>query len=239
MSTSPMDDLKAYAASLTDSVSVEETDTVVASVLRAPRGGRLPLKQRVTAVGVVIATFLSANVGLAAAAQNAAPGDALYGVDRAYERIAAFVGISNSRTEERLQEANDLAERGDASAALAAASAALDALSSSLEDPGSGADDQSAASIREASSEITRAIPENGNSRPEFVNDMMAETRMVIRLANEMREAAATGDASEAAKKLKDRAKKLSDKAKKEKANNSDGDKPQSNNGIGSGNSTP
>lgn len=239
MSTSPMDDLKAYAASLTDSVSVEETDAVVAGVLRAPRGGRLPLKQRVTAVGIAIATFLSANVGLAAAAQNAAPGDVLYGVDRAYERIAAFVGISNSRAEERLQEANDLAERGDASAALAAASAALDALSSSLEDPGSGADDQSAASIREASAEITRAIPENGSARPEFVNDMMAETQMIVRLAHEMREAAASGDASDAAEKLKNQAKKLADKAKQEKANNADKDKPKSNNGNGSDDSTP
>lgn len=237
MSTSPMDDLKAYAASLTDSVSVEETDTVVASVLRAPRGGRLPLKQRVTAVGVVIATFLSANVGLAAAAQNAAPGDALYGVDRAYERIAAFVGISNSRTEERLQEANDLAERGDASAALAAASAALDALSSSLEDPGSGGDVESAASVREASADITRAIPENGNSRPEFVNDMMAETRMIVEMAQKLRDE--EGNASDAAKELRDRAKKLSDKAKKEKANNSDKDKPKTNNGNSNGNNAP
>lgn len=235
MSTSPMDDLKAYAASLTDSVSVEETESAVAGVLRAPRGGRLPLKQRVTAVGVVIATFLSANVGLAAAAQNAAPGDALYGVDRAYERIAAFVGISNPRAEERLQEANVLAERGDASAALAAASAALDALSSSLEDPGSGADDQSAASIREASSELVQAIPQNGNSRPEFVNDMMAETRMIVQLAQEMREAAANGDAAEAAKKLKDQAKKIAERAKQEKASNADKDKPKNN----SGNSTP
>ncbi|MDH3194368.1 MAG: hypothetical protein OEM40_08630, partial [Acidimicrobiia bacterium] len=206
-----------------------------AGVLRAPRGGRLPLKQRVTAVGVVIATFLSANVGLAAAAQNAAPGDALYGVDRAYERIAAFVGISNPRAEERLQEANVLAERGDASAALAAASAALDALSSSLEDPGSGADDQSAASIREASSELVQAIPQNGNSRPEFVNDMMAETRMIVQLAQEMREAAANGDAAEAAKKLKDQAKKIAERAKQEKASNADKDKPKNN----SGNSTP
>lgn len=233
MSTSPMDDLKAYAASLTDSVSVEETDAVVARVLRAPRGGRLPLKQRVTAVGVVVATFLSANVGLAAAAQNAAPGDALYGVDRAYERIAEFVGISNSRTEERLQEANDLAERGDATAALAAASAALEALSSSLEEPGSGADDQSTASVREASAEITRAIPQNGNARPEFVNQMMAETRLMIQFAHDMREAAANGDSSDAAKKLKDRAKKLTDAAKQENTNNSNKDKPKSNNGNG------
>lgn len=231
MSTSPMDDLKAYAASLTDSVSSEETDTVVATVLRAPRVVRTPLKQRVTAVGVVVATFLSANVGLAAAAQNAAPGDALYGVDRAYERIAEFVGISNSRTEERLQEANDLANRGDASAALAAASAALEAVSSSLEEPGSGDSDAAAASVREASVEITSAIPENGNSRPEFVNDMMAETRLIVQLAHEMREAAADGNASDAAKKLKDAAKKLKDKAKKEKANNSDKDKPKSSNG--------
>lgn len=228
MSTSPMDDLKAYAASLTDSVSIAETDAVVAGVLRAPRGGRQPVKQRVTAVGVVIATFLSANVGLAAASQNAAPGDALYGVDRAYERIAEFVGISNPRTEERLQEANELANRGDASAALAAASAALEAVSSSLEDPGSDAFGEAANSIREASEEITDAIPTSGTSRPEFVNDMMAETRMIVELAHLLRDAAKTdGNASEAAKELKDRAKGLSEKAKQEKANNSDMGKPE------------
>jgi len=232
MSTSPMDDLKAYAASLTESVSIEETDAVVSGVLRSPRGGRLPVKQRVTAVGVVIATFLSANVGLAAASQNAAPGDALYGVDRAYERIAAFVGISNPRTEERLQEANELANRGDASAALAAASAALEAVSSSLEDPGSDGYRETANSIREASEEITDAIPASGNPRPEFVNDMMAETRLIVELAHQLRDAAQTdGDASEAAKALKDRAKGLSDKAKEEKANNSDKEKPKIQNG--------
>ena len=78
--------------------------------------------------------------------------------------------------------------------------------------------------MREASVEITSAIPENGNSRPEFVNDMMAETRLIVQLAHEMREAAADGNTSDAAKKLKD-------KAKKEKANNSDKDKPKSSNG--------
>lgn len=228
MSTSPMDDLKAYAASLTDSVSMAETDAVVAGVLRAPREGRQPVKQRVTAVGVVIATFLSANVGLAAASQNAAPGDALYGVDRAYERIAEFVGISDSRTEERLQEANDLANRGDASAALAAASAALEAVSSSLEDPGSDSYREAANSIRQASEEITHAIPASGNSRPEFVNDMMTETRMIVELAHQLRDAAKTaGNASDAAKELNDRAKELSERAKNEKANNSDKENPK------------
>jgi len=50
-----------------------------------------------------------------------------------------------------------------------------------------------------------------------------------------MREAAANGDAAEAAKKLKDQAKKIAERAKQEKASNADKDKPKNN----SGNSTP
>lgn len=233
MSKSSMDELKAFAASLAESVPVEETDAVVARALRTPRGGRAPLKQRLTAVGIVVSTFLSANVGLAAAAQNAAPGDALYGVDRAYERIAAFVGISNPRTEERLREASDLADRGDASAALAAASAALEALSSSLDVPGPITFTDAANSVNDASSELSQAIPGSQSSRPEFTTDMINETRILLDLVEQVRKAAQDGepgDAADAARQLKDQAKRVSDTARDNRNSNPN---PSSTNGSG------
>ena len=207
-----MDELKAYSASLADSVSVAATDTAVTQALRAPHEAPVSFKQRLTTMGIVIATFLSANVGLAAASQNAAPGDLLYGVDRAYERVAEFVGISSGRTEERLQEATELVDRGDASAALAAGATALESLSSSLEDPGSDLTE----SLTEATHSLADLPPAAENAQPEFVADVLAETRLFLQLVEQVRWAAKNGepgDAADAAKALKEQANRMSEKA--------------------------
>ncbi len=189
-----MDELKAYSASLADSVSVAATDTAVTQALRAPHEAPVSFKQRLTTMGIVIATFLSANVGLAAASQNAAPGDLLYGVDRAYERVAEFVGISSGRTEERLQEATELVDRGDASAALAAGATALESLSSSLEDPGSDLTE----SLTEATHSLADLPPAAENAQPEFVADVLAETRLFLQLVEQVRWAAQNGEPGDA-----------------------------------------
>ena len=58
------------------------------------------------------------NVALAATADPSAPGDALYGLDRAYEQVVDLTGLGGPRVSERLQETNVLVERGDLGAAL-------------------------------------------------------------------------------------------------------------------------
>ena len=61
--------------------------------------------------------FGISNVALAAAANPSLPGDALYGVDRAYERIGALLGAGGFQLE-RLDEATAVLERGEPSVAL-------------------------------------------------------------------------------------------------------------------------
>lgn len=78
-------------------------------------------RRRFTAIGAT-AAFAVVAVGGAAAANQAVPGDALYGVDRALERV----GIFNGGLDERLTEANHLAAKGDAARALTHAADAYD-----------------------------------------------------------------------------------------------------------------
>ncbi len=74
--------------------------------------------------GVAGLVALAASIGVAgtaAAADNAIPGDALYGVDRAFE---AF-GLGDGGIDERLDEAVELDDQGDAEEAIEHAAKAL------------------------------------------------------------------------------------------------------------------
>ena len=83
----------------------------LAATARFRRG--LSLTPRL-APAAVAALFLFAMSGVAVASNSAVPGDALYGIDRALERI----GIGNGGADERLEEASILAENGDSEEAL-------------------------------------------------------------------------------------------------------------------------
>jgi hypothetical protein len=71
-------------------------------------------------LGAVLVTFTFA--GVAAASNSAAPGDALYAIDLALERV----GIGAGDVEERLDEANALLSSGETYLALAHAAQAID-----------------------------------------------------------------------------------------------------------------
>lgn len=71
-------------------------------------------------LGAVLVTFTFG--GVAAASNNAAPGDALYAIDLALERV----GIGAGDVEERLDEANTLLSSGETHLALAHAAQAID-----------------------------------------------------------------------------------------------------------------
>ncbi len=116
----PFDDLRALAADLEHSVPAERTRFRVAMALEPA-----PHRPRRTVVALATAGLLTiSNVALAAVANPAAPGDALYGVDRAYERVQNLAGF-DSHAAERLQEAVVMAERGRASEVLSLVQEAL------------------------------------------------------------------------------------------------------------------
>jgi hypothetical protein len=74
-------------------------------------------RRRLVAAAAVAGAMLVGGAGMAAAADGAAPGDALYGLDRALEDL----GIGDGGAGERYDEAADLMEDGDEEGALEAA----------------------------------------------------------------------------------------------------------------------
>jgi hypothetical protein len=106
--------VSAFAAVLAQAV----LDAPSAEPKRAPRSS---LRRRLVAIGVGMAVSAFGVVG-AAVANEAAPGDPLYGVDKALESV----GILNGGTSERLQESQVLASRGDVEGAVALTVKALD-----------------------------------------------------------------------------------------------------------------
>lgn len=112
--TEPFDDLRRYADDLASEVSLSTAQRAVRSAMSPDV--RRPRK---LVVALVTAGLLGvSNVGLAATANPAVPGDTLYGVDRAYERVADLAGLGGPRVAERLQESGALVERGELGMAL-------------------------------------------------------------------------------------------------------------------------
>ena len=111
-------DLKWFLTTLADQRPAPPHDvkvmaTALASVARASRPGVLHTRPRRVARRMVAlaATFglLFAMSGVALAADNAAPGDLLYGIDRAFETF----GIGDGGVDERIAEFDALIARGD------------------------------------------------------------------------------------------------------------------------------
>ena len=66
------------------------------------------LRRRAAAVAMSAGVFIAGTSGLAVAADDAKPGDVLYGIDRAFEAV----GIGAGAEQERLSEAEQLVEAG-------------------------------------------------------------------------------------------------------------------------------
>jgi hypothetical protein len=116
------DSAVAAMASLLAEAALEPTRAtrVPASRLARPRSAT-PWRRRASIVGLAALLASAGLAGTAAAADGAAPGDALYGIDRALE----VVGIDNGGSTERLVEADQLAGEGDIQGALRHAAGAL------------------------------------------------------------------------------------------------------------------
>jgi uncharacterized membrane protein YgcG len=123
------------------------------------------------AVAAATVLLLMSVSGVAVAANGAAPGDALYGIDRALEKI----GIGAGHAEERLDEARSLLSDGEAREALRHASEVLDEEDKSegtavqdartaLEDAALNLEDDGATSnevVRDSVSDLLRYLQEN------------------------------------------------------------------------------
>ena len=88
--------------------------TAVTTLQRRPGPRRHGLSPRLATVGLAV-LLMSGTAGMALAANGAVPGDALYGLDRGFERV----GLGSGSADERLEEAVVMAAHGRSDEALA------------------------------------------------------------------------------------------------------------------------
>ena len=132
-------DFAARAAALTRE-QMPETKSASNPVRR--RKALAAIQERLAVVAVAMFVLVGMS-GLAVAADAAAPGDALYGIDRALERI----GINDGDAEERIAEAGALASRGQVTEAIDHAATAID---DTANDDTAASGSQAATALREA-----------------------------------------------------------------------------------------
>ena len=110
-----------FARSAVAEVKVPQSAPTAVTPLRRQRGaGQWSLTPRLATVAMGV-LLMSGTAGAALAADGAVPGDALYGLDRAFERV----GIGSGSTDERLDEAVVIAAQGRSEEAVAHAIEAL------------------------------------------------------------------------------------------------------------------
>lgn len=110
-----IEQLRRYARDLRAEVDPSRAE-IIASRAIVSDARRRP-RRLVVALATALLMLIS-NVALAAAADPSIPGEALYGIDRAYEAFADRVGLGGPHAGERVSEAAALVAQGDAPAAL-------------------------------------------------------------------------------------------------------------------------
>ena len=129
---------------------------------------RLRLRHRVATVAAAITLVLGSGAGMAIAADGAAPGDALYGLDKALERV----GIGDGGAAERLQEATDLATAGQLARGLEHAAEVVAA--SHDGEPGDVSDAVTEA-LRTAAERLSTIVAPNGGTTGEQLHKAVAD----------------------------------------------------------------
>lgn len=130
--------------------TVPKSILVVATSVARPTGftRRLALAPRLVVALTAIALVVGMS-GIAVASDGAAPGDVLYGLDRALERVGVGVGGAD----ERLAEATVLVGQGRAADALDHAIEAIDE-----------ADEEASDALQRAAERVSGMSSENGNA---------------------------------------------------------------------------
>lgn len=193
----PIHDLRRYAADLEASVPEHRARQAVARALA--REGRARPRRLVVALATA-ALLAVGNVALAAAADPAVPGDPLYPLDRAYERLASIFGLEGDTADERLDESQALLERGNALAAL-------ETLVEALDDLGANGD------LDEARQTLQELAVANGVTDQDFtdaVNQLVSQARLVADAAK----SGDPGDAKDAAQLIKEKAQVVAEAAR-------------------------
>ena len=122
--------LRAFASRYETATPFGRAGRIAARAVAAAQG-RSPhvFWRRVVVAATVGATLSVSGFALGIVANRAAPGDLLYGVDRAYEAVGQAFGSQQPRTEERLVEALDLIDQGREADAVPLLSEAVEDLS--------------------------------------------------------------------------------------------------------------
>ena len=115
----PYNNLRSYGEALIEKIDPARAEAVAVRALAAPSVG-LSFRRRLVAIAAASATFITGNIGVAMAADQAAPGDLLWSLDRAYEQLGELIGFSDDHSQERLDEAAQLADAGNSVEALTA-----------------------------------------------------------------------------------------------------------------------
>ena len=167
----PYNNLRSYGEALIESIDPARAERVAVRALAAPSAG-LSFRRRLVAIAAASATFITGNVGMAMAADQAAPGDLLFGLDRAYEQLAELIGFSGDHADERLDEAAQLADSGRSVDALDAVIEQIQALQKA--DFDTSELDSAAAAITEARDHAL-SLPENANEAAELAAEHAKE----------------------------------------------------------------
>lgn len=183
----PIRDLRAYASSIIQDASPHEGGRIAVRALHGR--ARAPWLQRMVTVLTSLAVFSAANVGLALAANSAVPGDPLYGIDRAYEKVETALGIRTNHSAERFEEAAVLSSRGDLPRALEVASEAA----RGLDNPGL---DRAIEAITQASEDAKDLEPEV--TPPGLEKKLNAQAQELFGIGREVSEVASSHDGAAA-----------------------------------------
>ncbi len=117
----PIRDLRSYGDFLVGRADPTEGGRIARRAMAEPLRRTHWLRRVIVVMGSVV-TLVGANVGMAFAANGSIPGDPLYGLDRAYERVEIAIGLHPNLAAERFDEASKLVDRGDIAAAFETAS---------------------------------------------------------------------------------------------------------------------
>jgi len=129
--------LRAFASRYERATSFGRAGRIAARAVAVAQSGRPHVFwRRVAITATVGATLSMAGFALGIVANRAAPGDLLYGVDRAYEAVGQTFGSQQPRAEERLVEALNLIDQGREADAVPLIKEAVDDLSSQTGLPG-------------------------------------------------------------------------------------------------------
>jgi hypothetical protein len=153
------------------------------------------------AIAAASATFITGNIGVAMAADQAAPGDLLFGLDRAYEQLSELIGFSGDHSSERLDEAAQLADAGNSVEALTTVIEQLQALSDGQADKADK--DIDASGLDTAIAAITEARDRTHEVGNETAATASSDAKQIVAKAHAIAAALQGGDRATAREALK------------------------------------